>query len=117
MPWVRKINMEYKKVRPFMSCDFYPHTLSPLDNSNWCISQYNRPENGDGMILAFRRPLSVCPQAEINLGGIDKDKTYIFTSEDTNEVVEISGETLTAEPYILSLPQKRTSLLIFYKVK
>ena len=66
-------------MRPFLSCDFYPMVMSPMDDSNWAVSQYNRPENGDGIILAFRRPLSVCDRAQVQLKGLEPSKTYVIT--------------------------------------
>ena len=115
--WVRRINEEYKKVRPFLSCDFYPVILSPMDDSNWVVSQYNRPEHGDGVILAFRRPLSVCDRAQIQLKGLQEYKQYVFYDADSTDSFEISGKELLERPLSLFLPEKRSSKLIFYKEK
>lgn len=115
--WVRKINQEYKKLRPFLSCDFYPMVMSPMDDSNWAVSQYNRPENGDGIILAFRRPLSVCDRAQVQLKGLEPSKTYVITDADLGVPFEISGKELLEVSLTLCLPEKRSSRLLFYQTK
>ena len=46
---------EGKRIRKYYAGNFY--TLSPIstDPAAWCVLQYHRPAQGDGMILAFRR--------------------------------------------------------------
>ena len=80
--WAKEQNEEYRRVRPYLSCDYYPLILSPLDDSNWSASQFNRPEKGDGIIMAFRRPLSVCDRAQLQLKGLDKTKLNIISDAD-----------------------------------
>ena len=115
--WVERTNEEYRQVRPYLSCDFYPVVMSPMDDSNWAVSQYNRPENGDGVILAFRRPLSVCDRAQIQLKGLETDKTYVFYDADSDAPFEASGKELSEEALSVYLPEKRSSKLLFYQMK
>jgi alpha-galactosidase len=61
---------EGKRVRKYYFGNFYPLgevTVAPTD---WCVLQYHRPEQGDGMVIAFRRHQSpysrfVCALHEI----------------------------------------------------
>ena len=54
---------EGKRIRKYYFGNFYP--LSRRDDrarKDWCVMQYHRPQEQDGMVLAFRRPGS--PKAE-----------------------------------------------------
>jgi len=49
---------EAKRLRPYFFGDFYaigPVTVRPED---WCVLQYHRPREQDGMVMAFRRDAS-----------------------------------------------------------
>ena len=115
LDWVRQINAEYRRARPFFSCDYYPLTIPPVDDSNWAASQYDRPETGEGIVLVFRRPLSPCEAARFVLGGVLPGKTYCFEDADTGDAIEASSEDLNQNGFCVSLPEKRSSRLFFYK--
>jgi len=114
--WVRKINSEYKRARPYFSCDYYPLTVASTDDGTWAASQYDRPEMGDGIVLAFRRPLSPFETAEFELGGI-RAGDYYFEDADTGEVTKFSSSELSKNGFKVTIPQKRRSKLYFYTVK
>ena len=101
---------EYKRVRNYLDCDFYPLIASPLDDSGWAASEYNRPEKGDGIVLAFRRPLSPLDRAEFTLNGLEPGAAYEVTNADTGETYKLTGTNLT-----VILSEKRSSGLYFYK--
>ena len=46
---------EARQVAPFMLGDYYPLTPYSLANDAWIGWQFDRPEEGDGMIQVFRR--------------------------------------------------------------
>ena len=46
---------EGKRIRKYFLGDFYCLSEVDVDPRHWCVMQYNRPEEGDGMLLAFRR--------------------------------------------------------------
>ena len=62
---------EGKRIRKYFFGNFYPLVESGVDARGWCVLQYHRPEQGDGMIMAFRREQApdrtrVCELREIN---------------------------------------------------
>jgi alpha-galactosidase len=72
---------EGKRIRKYYFGDFYPLTKVSLDSTAWCVTQYHRTSENDGMIMAFRRPQS--QQAEYALSGlreIDPKAQYKVTS-------------------------------------
>ncbi len=46
---------EGKRLRPYWFGDFYPLSPVTLKTTDWSVTQYHRPAEGDGIILAFRR--------------------------------------------------------------
>ena len=48
----------------------------------WAAWQFNRPEQGDGMVQAFRRDKSEDPATDIRLRGLDPSATYKVTDLD-----------------------------------
>jgi len=109
---VRKQFAEYKKVRPYTTCDFYPLTAPNTSDAVWCAWQYNRPEENDGIILTFRRTKSPYRTSEFVLGGLDETAVYTFEDADTGEITEHSGVAFT-----VTIDEPRSSKLYFYKKK
>jgi alpha-galactosidase len=49
---------EAKRLRKYYFGDYYPLTDVTADPRDWCVVQYHRPVEEDGMIVLFRRPKS-----------------------------------------------------------
>lgn len=108
--WAKKTAEEYLSIRKYFSQDFYNHGSAQFDMTSWAIWQYHNPETGKGIVMAFRRPESPFASAEITLGGICPEKQIAFRDLD-------SGETFTGNSsIILSLPEKRSSLILEYHI-
>ncbi|MDR3644730.1 MAG: alpha-galactosidase [Clostridia bacterium] len=117
LEWVKRSNEEYKRARPYFSCDYYPLLPPSMDDSNWTAWQYDRPEEKDGIVMAFRRPKSPCEAAAFELGGVKSGSTYRFEDADTGELFEISSESLMKNGFRVCLPAKRSCKLYFYTAK
>ncbi len=52
----RQAYAECRKIAPLMLADYYPLTPYSRELNRWIAWQFNRPEQGDGMLQAFRRP-------------------------------------------------------------
>jgi len=110
---------EFKRLRPFFSYgDYYPLTgLSCiLEDDTWMAYQLNRPENGDGVILAFRREGNRNRSIRINPKGLNKESVYEIFYEDYGIKENKTGSELM-EGIEIFIPTKPASLLISYKVK
>ena len=115
--WVKGMISEFKRARPYFSCDYYPLSAPPLDMSNWSIQCFDRPENNDGMILAFRRPDSPQNSANIELSWIanqDENASYTFENANTGEKKTYTVKEIKDNGYTIGLPEKRSSVLFFY---
>jgi alpha-galactosidase len=109
---VKKYYAEYKSVRQYLTCDFYPLVENSTCNTSWCAWQYNRPENGDGIILAFRRPQSPMSKAEFELKELSEG-TYMFIDADSGQEQIISYSELKSKGFELNIEEKRSSRLIY----
>ena len=110
---------EYRRLRPYFSCDFYPleNCGWSVEHGGWAAYRYDRPENNDGIVLAFRRSGSCCVTSSYILTGLNPDGIYTVTDIDTNEVCEIPGKTLVTEGLSVTIPNRRESKVIIYKLK
>lgn len=112
--FIRKHTEEYKKVRPYFSEDFYPLTEVSDKLDVWCAMQFDRPSEKDGILQVFRREESPYETASFVLRGINKESHYLFTDADGGEFTA-SGKELTENGLKLTIPEKRTAKIYFYK--
>lgn len=70
---------EGKRIRKYFVGDFYP--LSEVNTSprDWCVMQYHRPKERDGMVMAFRRDRSPFTGYGCRLREIDPSAKYQVT--------------------------------------
>lgn len=114
--WIKKTNMEFLRVRPYYSCDFYPLTEPALDHSNWCAYQFDRPEENDGIVMVFKREKSPFISANFHLGALQKDKMYQFIDADTEESFEVSARELKDNGFTQTIREQCAAKLYYYKV-
>jgi len=67
---------EAKRIRKYFFGNFYPLTPVTSSPGDWCVMQYHRPKEADGMVLAFRRHESPSPELACELHGIDAGACY-----------------------------------------
>jgi alpha-galactosidase len=70
---------EGKRIRKFFLGDFYPLLQTGTDPRGWMVTQYHRPGENDGMVLAFRRDQSPYLACAPGLRDIDLAKEYEVT--------------------------------------
>ncbi|MFA5816116.1 MAG: alpha-galactosidase [Bacteroidales bacterium] len=112
------IMQDFKRLRPFYYGDYYPLTpnINITTDTIWLAYQQNRPDHGDGIILAFRRPDCPTKRISVKLRGIDPEGTYNLLFEDTGEKVTKTGAELM-KGLLLENKEKPGSLLISYMKK
>ena len=115
MSWLKERLEEYKKVREFMSEDFYPLTEVSDRKDTWCALQYDRPCCGDGVVQVFRREKSPYEKASFALGALEENCSYSFTDADNSEETVISSAELSEKGFIVNMTEKESSKIFFYK--
>jgi alpha-galactosidase len=126
--WMREMVAQLKLVRPYYYGDYYP-LLPCSENSDcasdpskersaafeWAAWQFNRPDQGDGMIQAFRRDEDDEPWRNVPLRGLDAEATYEVKNLDTPATIQISGRELMQRGLHLEIKEKREAVIIIYK--
>ena len=111
----KKYLAEYRSIRKYLSCDYYPLVKNSTCDTSWCAWQYNRPEGGDGIILAFRRPESPMAKAVFAPKGLDSAGTYRFVDADSGEVRVLGAKEIKDKGFEVAIDEKRSSRLIRYE--
>ncbi len=70
---------EGKRIRKYFFGDFYPLTEVTASPEDWCVLQYHRAAEQDGMVLAFRRHSSPYENYHAALKEIDPEAKYEVT--------------------------------------
>lgn len=115
--WVRKTFAEYKRARPYFSCDYYPLTTVSSNSGTWCAWQFHDPETNSGIIQAFRRADSPMKTAEFALDGLRKHCDYSFEDADSGVELLLNSDELAEKGLEITIEEKRSSRLLFYKLK
>jgi alpha-galactosidase len=126
--WMRKMVADLKLVRPYYYGDYYPllpcsmnsdcDTDSRAERSaafEWSAWQFNRPEQGDGMIQVFRRDKNDETAKNLVLRGLDTAATYAVTDLDTNISRTVSGKDLMKQGLRVEISAQREAMIILYK--
>lgn len=106
---------EYKSLRPYFYGDYYPLTGTEKMTGDdvWLAYQLDRPAEGDGIIIAFRRQANSEESVTVRLSGIDINAEYTLTNEETATTETLSGRSLK-NGYKLTMKDKPGAILIRY---
>lgn len=112
---LRKLTAEWQRIAPYFWGDYYPLTPYSLDEAAWIAWQFDRPEQGDGMVQAFRRAESAEPHAKLVLHSLEPNAKYRITGIDSVEHSEMSGETLMGEGLPVEMPERPAARILLYE--
>jgi alpha-galactosidase len=126
--WMRTMVAQLKLARPYYYCDYYPLlpcsqnsdcTTDPTKERSaafeWAASQFNRPDQGDGMVQAFRRDKNGEPSKNLPLRGLDPSARYEVTDLDAQMPTRISGKELMRQGLHVEIKEERGAAIIIYK--
>ena len=105
---------EFRALRPYFYGDFYPLTEYSTSDEAWAAFQWNRPEERDGIVLAFRRHQATESSITVVLHELEPDADYEVTFEDYGITVFKTGRQLGSELSV-KIPEAPGSLLIKYR--
>ncbi len=111
LKWAKKITDEYRRIRKYLSQDFFNHASVTFDDTAWTIWQYHDNDAQSGIVMAFRRENSPFENVEIELKSTFENKEYLFENLDTN--AEFCGNNKLK----IELADKRSCVIIEYKIK
>lgn len=108
--WAKKTIDEYRRIRKYLSQDFYNHGSESYDKSSWAIWQYHNPETNSGIVMAFRRENSPFDNVKISLWGI-AENSKLNVENLNNGNIFTSTENLE-----ITLKEKRSSVVFEYSI-
>jgi len=109
---------EGKRIRKFYSGNFYVLSEISLDPADWCVMQYHRPEEQDGIILAFRRDKADAVSFDCRPREVDPnvwyELSYSYSYERVDPIDSVPGVWFRDfRLYVLDCPG---SVLVEYRV-
>ena len=116
IPEMQKCIQDFKQLRPYYYGDYYPLTGTEklMRDDGWLAYQLNRPEKGDGVILAFRRKNCGEVSLVVKLSEIDQKSDYELISE-YPPIRKIKRGVDLVNGFTLISEHKPGSLLIWYQ--
>ncbi len=106
---------EYIEVKHIFSGDFYPLTPYSTSQKVWIAWQFGRPDLGEGMIQAFRRPENDSTTNKFKLQRLQPDIRYELINFDTRSKLEITGHDLMEGGLELDIENCPGSITIKYQ--
>jgi alpha-galactosidase len=113
--WLREMMQEQIEVAKYFYGDFYPLVSFSLSDDTWAAWQFNRPDLGEGMVLALRRQRSPFTSIDAPLRGLDPGAEYEISSKDTGTTIRLSGRELAEEGLPIEINEKPGSALFVYR--
>jgi alpha-galactosidase len=108
---------EWRKTVACYYGDFWPLMPYSLANDVWIAWQFDCPEEGHGVVQAFRRAESVYESARLRLRGLDPNGVYVLTDLDGAGTTETPGKKLMDEGLTIVLKRRPGAAIVTYKKK
>ena len=115
LDWLRKRLHELNEVRDYFLGDFHPLLSFTLAEDAWAAWQFDRPDLGAGVVLAFRRPQSPLVQAILSLKGLEAESQYEFRDVDSGALTLLSGKECMERGLRVAMPDKPSARLLIYR--
>ncbi len=102
----------FKKIRQFLSEDFYLLLPQARTLDSWSGWQFHTPKTSEGFIQAFRNR-SREQKKKLMLQEVDINRHYEFTNPYTGDTFKVSGTKLLSEGLEFDLPIMSSRLLVY----
>lgn len=110
---VRAALNEWRKYNHLLTKDFY--VLTPYhhweDTSGWTVFAYNDRDTDEGIVMAFRQETCDEPSYNVKLPYAKSDEKYRLSNIDTQETIEIDGNTLKSKGFDIKLDNPKSSAI------
>jgi len=112
---LRKLTNEWWQVAECYYGDYYPLTPYSRREEGWCAWQFHRPEQGNGMVQAFRRPKSEATTKRFKLHGLDPTAEYEIVNFDVNTPRKATGKELMEQGLLVEIKDKPGAAVVKYR--
>jgi len=113
----RRLVEEQKRIQKFFLGDLYPLTAINADEDKWLAYQCDRPDLGEGMVMAFRRTNAPQKTTVVRLRGLVAGHTYVLQDAYSGTERTFTGRALAEQGVPLEISTAPGSALIFYTDK
>ena len=113
---LRKLIGQMAEASPNFLGDYYPLTpyASDIERDVWIAWQWDRPEEGEGAIQAFRREEDLQPRHRFRLRGLDPKASHRVRDVDHKAEKIVSGAKLLRHGLVIELPEPRSTAIVMY---
>ena len=112
---LRKLVAERNEVVANQFGDYWPLTGWSSADDVWMAWQFDRPEVGEGLVQAFRRPKSVYESARLKLRGLDAGETYVLKNFDAEGTTKHTGRDLMENGLVVTIGSRPAAVTILYR--
>ncbi|MBN2021647.1 MAG: alpha-galactosidase [Pirellulales bacterium] len=112
---LKRMVAEFRKVQPYLLCDYHPLTPYSLAPNVWMAWQFDSPEQSGGFVQAFRREECPADTLVLKLRGLDPSAMYALEDLSADTTVEVSGKSLMDEGLSVKLASAPGSALYVYR--
>jgi alpha-galactosidase len=112
---LRRLCSQWRTIAEYYYGDYYPLTAYSTLNDTWAAFQFDRPQSGNGMVQAFRRPGSPFEAARFELRGLQPGARYAVTDLDAAGSRELTGRELMDEGLPIVIKAKPGAAVITYR--
>jgi alpha-galactosidase len=116
VPLAERLVNEERRIRKYYQGDFYPLTAISASEDAWVAYQYDRPDLGEGMVVAFRREKAAEKFCTVKLRGLEAERRYELEDLDNNRKQVFTGKELAAR-LRLDIPAAPGSTLVIYRAR
>lgn len=113
---IKKGYTECEQIQPMMLYgDYWPLTAYSLESDVWMAWQFNRVDEGDGCVQAYRRETSGQKQLKVKLRGLDPKVTYRLRDFDSRKVKKMSGKRLMNSGLTIKISETPGAVIYVYE--
>ncbi len=112
---LRKLTAEWRAVVPYYQGDFYRLTGDNRAEERWLAWQFDRPEQADGIVEAFRRSRAVQAAESYRLRGIAPEARYEISDLATGRTSLHDGQELADHGLPLAIGAKPGAAVVRYR--
>jgi alpha-galactosidase len=112
---LRRLIGQWRELSPNYYGDFYPLTPWSRDDQAWIAWQFDRPEQGEGMVQVFRRHNSFYESARLKLRGLEPKARYAVVNLDAPAArQEVTGSDLMDKGLGVEIPTTPAAAVMSY---
>jgi alpha-galactosidase len=112
---LRKLSSEWQRIVSAYAGDYYPLTPYNRDERRWLAWQFDRREEGTGVVEAFRRAGAEDATLILRLHGLDLTARYAFTNLATGRKATHGGSELIEHGLPIEIGERPGATAIIYE--